>query len=118
MSTQQIQEEKMRELARRMAAPEDILCLHALAQPLVSEMQGVIRFQRRQLDQCAKALSYVLERIRNEHEAAHRFGVCTEAYDRLTAALSEATDQDVDALRDSILPGSARLHRKTKMEEE
>ena len=34
--------EVMRDLASKLARGEDVLCLHALAQPLVSEMQDVI----------------------------------------------------------------------------
>jgi hypothetical protein len=108
----------MRELARRMSSQEDILCLHALAQPLVSEMQDVIRYQKRQLDRCADALEYALNRISRENELRNLFGAGTETYERLTAAAAEISGDDVDSLRDQIIPGSASIHKRRTQEEE
>lgn len=97
---------------------EDVVCLHAIAQPLVNDMQNGIRFQRQQLEQCAEALHYVLHRIKREEEVRNKLGCGTEVYERLTAALANITDRDVDALRDHYIPGSAAIHRSHEEDEE
>jgi len=110
--------EILRDLARRMGSQWDILCLHAPAQPLVGEMQDVIRYQKRQLDRCADALEYALNRIAREEKVQQVFGCGTEAFERLTAAAAEISGDDVDSLRDQILPGSSAIHKKRTYEPE
>ncbi len=97
---------------REYAGPEDVMCLHALAQPLVHDLQEVIRFQKQQLETCADAIAYTLGRIAKERSARDVMGTCTETYERLTNALAEASNLDVDALRDQFIPGSAAFHRR------
>lgn len=96
----------------------DVMCLHAVCQPVATDMQNAIRFQRQQLDQCAEALHYVLNRIKREDEVRKRLGCGSEVYERLTAALANITDRDVDALRDHYIPGSAAIHRSHEEDEE
>lgn len=102
---------------REWTGDADVMCLHAICQPVVNEAQGCIRFQRQQLDACAAALHYVLDRVRTEERIRMLLGAGTETFERLTAALANASDRDVDAVRDHYIPGSAKLHRSRAEEE-
>jgi len=106
----------LRDLALTLSNPNDVLCLHAICQPVVSEMQDVIRYQRRQLDLCVEALAYALNRIAAEQVLRFRMGEGTEVFGLLTLALAEASNRNVNNLRNEILPGSAAIHQE--MEEE
>jgi hypothetical protein len=104
--------EELRKRALHFAGDCDVLCLHALAQPLVGEMQAAIRYQQAVIELQSEAINHVLQRIRYSHEVAHTLGAATETYQLLTEAYAEAGDYNVDALRDEILPGSACIHRR------
>lgn len=108
----------MRVKVREWTGPEDVMPLHAICQPVVTEAQQCIRFQRQQLDRCAEALHYVLRRIKNEERVRMLLGAGTEVFEKLTAALADAKDRDVDAVRDYYIPGSAALHRARDEDEE
>lgn len=108
--------ETLKQKAKIYSGNADVMCLHSLAQPLVSEMQKVIRFQRRQLDQVAGAIEHTLERIKHDDIVRRRIGVCTETFEVLTAAYAEIQDLPVDQVRDGILPGSAAIHRPRREE--
>lgn len=95
----------------------DVLCLHAICQPVANEMQAAIRFQRRQLDRIARDLDYVFARMRNDAVFRGQFEA-TECFARLTAAAAEAKGVDVNTLRNSIIPGSARMHRPRDEDDE
>ena len=103
-------EEIYRDLARQLTSPEDVLCLHAICQPVVNQMQNVVRFQRRQLDQCADAIGYLMDRLQADSRLANLF-LGTESFTRLTAALAEIKNENLFVLREFILPGSGPLHR-------
>lgn len=94
--------------------PDDVLCLHAICQPVVNEMQNCIRFQRRQLDECAVALHHVLNRIKTDDKVQYKLGAGTETFGKLTAALASIKDRDVHALRDHYIPGSSGLYREVE----
>lgn len=100
----------MRVKVREFTGNGDVIPLHAIDQGLVTDMQKCIRFQRAQLDKCADALHYVLNRISREPDLRNKMGAATETFERLTAALADAKDRDVDALRDHYIPGSAAIH--------
>lgn len=104
----------LRARAKILSSGEDVLCLHALAQPLVSEMQEVIRFQNKQLAQSADAIRHALIRIGSSEELQHHLGICTETFERLTAAFAEIEDLPVDQVREDVIPGSSAFHRKTE----
>jgi hypothetical protein len=90
----------------------DIVCLHVLDQPLVSQMQKAIRFQQDLQIEAAKNIWYVLRRIKEDDQVRYHLGAGTESYARLTAAYASLTGKDVDAIRDQVLPGSADLHKE------
>lgn len=96
---------------------DDVMCLHAICQPVVSQMQNCIRFQNEQLQGCAAALHHVLKRIKVDEKVQYKLGAGTESFELLTAALADCTNRDVDAVRDYYIPGSAALHRDQKEEE-
>lgn len=102
----------------RWAYGADVLCLHAVCQPVVSEMQMALRQQRRQLDRCADALEYLFNRIHRDQPVRNVIGAGTEAFERLTAIAAEISGDDVDGLREQIIPGSASIHRARQEEEE
>ena len=89
--------EVMRDLASKLARGEDVLCLHALAQPLVSEMQDVIRFQRAQLDECSQAFHYFLRRVQEE-PALQSPMIATEALARIVRATAAIVGQTRKAI--------------------
>lgn len=93
----------------------DVLCLDAIDQPLVNEMQRCIRFQHDQDMEAAKGIFYLLRRIRDEETLQVQFHA-TEAFARLTQAYATLTGKDVSAVRDSIIPGCASLHRDEEEE--
>ena len=67
---------------------ETVICLHAIDQPLVTDMQNCIRFQAGQLDECALTIVHLLKRIANHKQVRYYCGAGTETYDRLTKALA------------------------------
>ncbi len=83
----------------------DVLCLHPICQPVVNEMQAVIRHQREQLVRAVAAMDYVV-RVQGEKLLA------TEQFGRLTLAIAEIKGQDVHGLREQYLPGSANFYRR------
>jgi len=89
---------------------ENITCLNAINQPLVSDMQECIRLQHAQLQQCASALLWVLGNIKRVDEVRYYLGAGTQTYHVLTAALAEIENLPVDQVRDSFLPGSSAMH--------
>ncbi len=108
-----VQAERIRQNLREFSGPEDVMCLHAICQPLATDMQEVIRFQRAQLVRITQhAVKYLLIRISREAALREQIGAGTETFERLTAVYAEATGLDVDAVRDHYIPGSARLHKR------
>lgn len=104
----------MRAKIKQYAGPANVMCLEALSQPLVSEMQTCIRYQNRQLERAGDAIAHALGQIGSNERVAREIGVCTETFDRLTSALADIQDKPVEEVRESVLPGSAAFHRKRK----
>jgi hypothetical protein len=102
----------MRQKARFYSGDGDVLCLTSLAQPLVTEMQEVIRFQQNQLEMACGAINHTLGRIAKLPAVRDQLGVCTETFERLTASLADTRDLPVDQVRNDIMPGSASFHRR------
>lgn len=92
----------------------DIVCLHGMDQPLVSQMQKAIRFQHDQAMEIGKRLWHVLARIRDDQRLCHLIGPGTESYERLTEVYARLTNQDVNAVREKVCEGSAALHRNNE----
>lgn len=88
----------------------EIVCLHAIDQPLVSQMQKVIVFLHDQQMEQGKSLWWVLRRIKEEPCLCNLIGPGTESYERLTQLYADLTIQNVDTVREKVCPGSAALH--------
>jgi hypothetical protein len=86
---------------------EDILCLHAICQPLVTDLQAVIRHQQELLRQSVEAMEYSIWRQRDNL-------VGTQQYTNLTRVISQITGEDLDALRDRFIPGSSSIHNESR----
>jgi hypothetical protein len=84
---------------------EDVMCLHAICQPLVNEMQAVIRHQREQLNRAVAAMEYSIRR-QGDNLAG------TQQFTNLTKIIAEIKGMDVDAVRDHFIPGSASIHKE------
>jgi len=82
-----------------------VLCLHSICQPLVDEMQAVILYQQDQLDRAVKAMDHS---IRTQGDNL----LPTQQFTLFTNSIAEIKGEDVDALRDKYLPGSAAMHRR------
>ena len=84
---------------------EDVLCLFAIDQPLVTQMQRCIRFQAEIQSRVVLDLGYVLRRICQDPDLAfHMLG--TESFARITAAYALLTNQPVDEVRHLFVPCS------------
>ena len=83
---------------------DDVLCLHAICQPLVDQMQAVIRFQRDQLSRAVAALDYSIRMQGNNL-------LGTQQFTKSTLIISELTGKDVDSIREHYIQGSANMHR-------
>jgi hypothetical protein len=110
----EIDTEALRKKAAHFAGNCDVLCLHALAQPLVDEMQNVIRYQQTIIDRELKAIEYVLNRIQNSESVSYVIGAGTETFGKLTEAKAIATGLDVEGIRNEVLPGSASIYRERR----
>ena len=82
-----------------------VLCLHAICQPLVDDMQTVILHQRDQLERAVKAMEYSISRQRDNLLGSQQFT-------NLTAIIAEIKNEDVDIVREGYIPGSAKMHRE------
>jgi len=83
---------------------EDVLCLHAICQPLTDQMQAVIRHQRAQLDCAAEVMSYSLRRQGNNL-------LGTQQFTDVTRMIAEITGENVDTVRESFIEGSSKIHK-------
>ena len=88
----------------------DVLCIHPICQPMVDEMQAVIRFQRDQMQRAVAAMDYALT-VQGDKLMAK------EQFTRLTRVIAEINGQDVDAVREHYIEGSATLHKCREEEE-
>lgn len=57
------------------------------------------------------ALRGVARKIKNEPKVAYHIGAGSQTFEDVTAALAALDEKDVHQLRDSLIPGSADLHR-------
>lgn len=85
------------------------MCLHPIVQPVVSDAQAVIRWQRSMLDRAVAAMEYSLAR-----GGKNLLG--TQQFTNLTASIAEITNQNVDDVRESWIAGSASMHREREVE--
>jgi hypothetical protein len=83
----------------------DLLCLHPICQPIVNDAQAVIRHQRGQLDRAVEVMAYFLTVQGSKL-------LCTEQFAQVTAIIAEINGQDVEAVREGFIPGSAKFHRR------
>jgi len=56
------------------------------------------------------AIKHVLRRIQEDEATRNCLGACTESFAKLTEAAAALFEQDVDFLREAILPGTAIMH--------
>lgn len=101
----------IREKAVEYSGPDDVVCLHALAQPLVHEMQQVVRFQEKRLEQAGESIWYILNRLRSDSALRNLLGCGTESFERLTESFADISGKDVEFIRNESIPGSAAIHR-------
>lgn len=96
---------------REYTGNEDVMCLHALGQPLATELQNIVRFQYAQAKTAAAAIRYVLDHIKRNSVLRYEIGAGTQTFEELTAAYAGLTGDDVDQVRNDTIRGSAALHR-------
>lgn len=71
-----------------------------------------LRNQRATLELCNSAIVHVLARIQGDAKVRYQLGEGSQCYDLLTEAAAKLSGEDLDGLRDRIIPGSAPIHRK------
>lgn len=99
---------------REFGGDADIICLHAIDQQLVTEMQETIRDLLDQRERIGGVIRGLLNKIKADDRYRYLMGAGTQTFADLTQSYALASTLDVDAIRETVIPGSAAFYRATE----